>query len=161
MQFDILDFTEAELEALTEIQMQLLRNAQKKKNELDRKREQDFELFYKLIYSNGMYNSSLPSQKESELADEYFYRLDELTEQLEYAMELNSPIPDGQGSEEAGYIVNYNLSYTDRYIIVRDYYLAIEDPAERMALYEADDVARRYLGAYYSTLYNVLYVYST
>ncbi len=43
---------------------------------------------------------------------------------------------------------------------MRDYYLAIENPAERMALYTADDTAKRYLGSYYSTLYNVLYTYS-
>ena len=35
-------------------------------------------------------------------------------------------------------------------------YLAIEDPAERMALYAADEVAAEYLGSYYSTLYNYL-----
>ncbi len=56
--------------------------------------------------------------------------------------------------------MDYTLSYNERYRIVRDYYLSITDPAERMALYSADDTARKYLGSYYASLYNVLYSYS-
>ena len=66
----------------------------------------------------------------------------------------------GGGDEGAGYVVDYSLSYSERYVIVRDYYLAIADPAERMALYTADEVAKRYLDSYYGSLYNVLYTYS-
>ena len=36
MEFDIIDLTEEELKKLTNVQMQLLRTAQKKKNELAR-----------------------------------------------------------------------------------------------------------------------------
>ena len=43
---------------------------------------------------------------------------------------------------------------------MRDYYLSIEDPSERMSLYGADSVARKYLGSYYASLYNVLNTYS-
>ena len=59
-------------------------------------------------------------------------------------------------SASPGYIVDYELSYLERYILVRDYYLAIEDPAERLVLYRADTVAQSYLGNYYTTLYNYL-----
>ena len=85
-----------------------------------------------------------------------------MADNLIYNMSLNEPLPDGgeDSDESAGYIVDYSLSYAERYVIVRDYYFAIADSEERMALYRADDVARAYLGAYYSTLYNVLDVYS-
>ncbi len=59
-----------------------------------------------------------------------------------------------------GYIVDYTLSYTERYNLVRTYYLSIEDPAQRMSLYAADETARKYLGSYYASLYNVLNTYS-
>lgn len=161
MEFDIIDLTEEELNKLTTVQMQLLRTAQKKKNELTRKTEQDLALFKKLVYTNGMVDSSLLEQKRAELQRNLEYEVGLLTEQLGYGIKLNEPYPDiGDGDESAGYIVDYTLSYTDRYNIVRDYYLAISNPAERMALYSADDMAKRYLGSYYSTLYNVLYTYS-
>ena len=64
------------------------------------------------------------------------------------------------GDESAGYIVDYNLSYNERYVIVRDFYLAIPDTDERLALYGADEVAKKYLSSYYSTLYSVLATYS-
>ena len=42
MKFDIIEISDAELEALSTIQMQLLRTAQKNKNELRHTTEQDF-----------------------------------------------------------------------------------------------------------------------
>ena len=161
MVFDIIDLTEEELKKLTNVQMQLLRTAQKKKNELARKSGQDLEMFIRLAHTNGMRDSSLIEHKRAELDEGLAYEIGIIAEQLKYSIRLNEPLPDGGGGDEdAGYIVDYTLSYTDRYNIVRDYYLAIENPAERMALYTADDTATRYLGSYYSTLYNVLYTYS-
>lgn len=161
MEFDIISLTEEEIEALTTVQMQLLRTAQKNKNSLRHKLEQDMALFGRLVLTDGMQNSSLTDFKRAELETEFDYQVAILAEQLAYALKVNSPYPDsGEYDQSTGYIVDYSLSYTDRYIIVRDYYLAIEDPAERMALYTDDDVAKQYLGSYYATLYNVLSVYS-
>lgn len=161
MEFDIISVTDEYLDSLTTIQMQLLRTAQKNKNSLQHKMEQDIALYKKLLYTNGMIISSLLEQKRAELEAEYNYQVEILSEQLLYAIEMNEPYPDsGDYDDSTGYIVDYSLSYTDRYIIVRDYYLAIEDPAERMSLYSNDEVAKKYLGSYYTTLYNVLYSYS-
>lgn len=161
MEFDIIPLTQEEIAGLTTIQMQLLRTAQKNKNELYRKLQQDIALFKKLVYTDGMKESCLLEQKRAELEEEYNYKVGVLAEQLQYALQLNEPYPDrGEGDSSVGYIVDYSLSYTDRYIIVRDYYLAIEDPAERMSLYTNDETAKQYLGSYYTTLYNVLYSYS-
>ena len=161
MKFDIIDITEDEISKLTDIQTQLLRTAQKKKNDLRFKTEQDYALFKKLAYTNGMKESSLLEQKRAELETEFLRQVEIIVEQLEYGLVLNAPYPDrGEGDEETGYIVDYTLSYNERYRIVRDYYLSITDPAERMALYSADDTARKYLGSYYASLYNVLYSYS-
>jgi len=161
VEFDIINLTQEEISKLTTIQMQLLRAAQKNKNELRHKLEQDLAMFKKLVLTDGMRDSSLSEQKRAELEAEFNYKVGIIAEQLDYSLALNEPYPDrGDEGEETGYIVDYTLSYTDRYIIVRDYYLAIEDPAERMALYTADETAKKYLGSYYSTLYNVLYTYS-
>lgn len=162
MEFDIIDVTEEELKNYTAVQMQVLRSAQKNKNELLHKMEKELALFKKLVYTDDMKVSSLLAQKKAELQAEYEYELAILIEQLLYGIELGEPvIPETPpGSENVGYVVDYSLPYTDRYNAVKEYYLSISDPAERMALYEADQVAKDYLASYYRTLYNVLYTYS-
>lgn len=161
MTFDIIELNEGELERFSAIQMQLLRSAQKKKNELRHKLESDLNMFKTLILGNGMKHSTLYEQKQEELEAEFEYQVDIIKEQLLYSLDINEPYPVGDDDQEmVGYIVDYSLSYTDRYAIVREYYLAIDDPALRMQLYTNDDVAKRYLGSYYSVLYNVLYNYS-
>ena len=141
--------------------MQLLRTAQKKKNQLVHGMENDLEMFRQLLMTNGTNWSTLYRQKQAALQSELDYQVAILKEQLLYSMELNEPYPDADSDQEkVGYIVDYSLSYTDRYNIVRAYYLSIENPVERMNLYANDEVAKRYLGSYYSTLYNVLYMYS-
>ncbi len=160
MKFDIIEVTDEYFANLTNMQRQLLRSAQKKKDELTGKAKKEIALYKKFLYTNGVEHSSLLEQKTKEIQDELTYEVEVIREQLLYSLELNEPFPDGTEDESVGYLVDYSLTYTDRYIIVRDYYLSIQDPAQRMSLYSADDVARRYLDKYYSSLYNVLYTYS-
>lgn len=160
MTFDIVTFTQEELDAMSNVQMQLLRTAQKKKNELKHKIESELVMFKKLLLTDNMFNSTLYTQKQEELSAEFDYQVEILKEQLLYALKVNEPYPDqDEEQEQVGYIVDYSLSYTDRYALVREYYLSL-DPATRMNLYTNDDVAKRYLGSYYTSLYNVLYTYS-
>ena len=158
MVYDIINITGTELAALTTVQTKLLRTAQQKKNELYRKAEKELKAFRAFAYTSGMKNSSL-------IEDEAEYQTAILADNLIYNMSLNEPPSGGEGGDEggdesAGYIVDYTLSYNERYVIVRDFYLAISDPDERMALYAADETAKKYLASYYSTLYNVLATYS-
>ena len=165
LDFDVIDLTEEDFKNLTVVQMKLLRTAQQKKDELYRNMEKDYRMYKNLAMTTGMNRSTLISEKFTELYNEYEYKLEILADNLLYNLSLNEPTNDGDlgdvgGDESAGYIVDYSLSYNERYIIVRDFYLAIPDPNERMALYAADEVAKKYLGSYYGTLYNVLATYS-
>ena len=93
-----------------------------------------------------------------ELTEEYNYQVEILREQLIFNMSLGEPTTGGEtgdsGNDDSGYLVDYELSYLERYIQVRDYYLGIEDANERLALLAADEVAINYLGSYYNTLFN-------
>ncbi len=165
MQFDIISITEEELKNLSVVQMKMLRTAQQKKDELLYNAEKDLQMFRSIIFTAGMKNSTLFEDKRAEIYEEVNYKCAILADNLIYNMSLNEPtsggdIGGGGGDESAGYIVDYTLSYNERYVIVRDYYLAIPDPDERMALYSADETAKKYLSSYYGTLYNVLATYS-
>lgn len=160
MIFDIIDITEEEVKDLETVRLKLLRTAQQKKNELYHKLENELAEQKRLLYSNGMEHSSLFPQIQAELTAEYKYQVDIIREQLLFNMSLGEPTTGdetgGSGSDNTGYVVDYELSYMERYIQVRDYYLSIEDPHERIALLREDEVARKYLGSYYNTLFNYL-----
>ena len=165
MQFDIIDITDEEAEKLSVVQMKMLRTAQQKKDELYRKAEKDKAMFKSIVLTSGMKNSTLMDAKSGEIQSELDYQVAVLTDNLIYNMSLNEPTSGddlgGENSDEGvGYIVDYSLSYNERYVIVRDYYLSIPDPDERMAMYHSDTTAMKYLSSYYSTLYNVLRTYS-
>ncbi len=158
MTFDILDISEGEAENLETVQLKLLRTAQQKKNELLHKLETQLKEYKLLLHANGAFQSSLYTYFEKDMKAEYNRQIEVLKEQLIFNMSLKEPTHDGEtgdnGNDTSGYLVDYELSYIERYIQVRDYYMAIENPAERLALYAADEVAVRYLGTYYNTLYN-------
>lgn len=160
MIFDIVDITEYEVELLTTVQKKLLRTAQQKKDEMVRKRDKQLFELKIMLNSNNMENSSIYSQMAAEIQRDFQTELDILVEQLQFNMSLREPTSGGEtgdsGVDNTGYIVDYELSYLERYISVRDYYLTIEDPNERIALLQADTVAQEYLGTYYSVLFDYL-----
>ena len=165
MEFDIIDISQEEVKKLSVVAMKMLRTAQQKKDELYRKNEEELKIFRRIVLTNGMLNSSLLEAKKAELKAELDRQVAILADNLIYNMSLNEPTDGGDtgdpgGDTSAGYIVDYTLSYNERYRLVRDYYFSIEDPQERMTLYAADDVARKYLSTYYGTLYDVIYSYS-
>lgn len=161
MTFDIIEITEAELKKLDTVKLKLLRTAQQRKDELYHKLQEEIGEQKRLIISNGMENSSLLAQITAALTEEYEYQVEIIREQMLFSMSLGEPTlgqemgPTGNNGTN-GYIVNYELSYMERYIEVRDYYLTIEDPNERVQILRQDQVARQYLGSYYNTLFNYL-----
>lgn len=160
MTFDIIDITEAEVENLATIRLKLLRTAQQKKNELYHKLQSTLGEQKRLIYSNGMKDSSLLERITAELTAEYNYQVEIIKEQLLFNMSMGEPTngdeTGGSNGDEYGYVVDFELSYMERYIVVRNYYLTIEDPNERVALLREDKMAKAYLGSYYDVLLNYL-----
>lgn len=160
MTFDIIDLSAEEVKALSTIQLKLLRTAQQKKDALYLALQEDLRAYRYVTYANGVHLSSLYADKAAQLTDAYLAEVEILREQLIFNMSLSEPTSDGEtgdsGSDSTGYLVDYELSYLERYVQVRDYYLSISDPDERLALLAADEVAQDYLGSYYNTLFNYL-----
>lgn len=160
MTIDIIDMTEKELSDFPTIQQKLIRTAQQKKNELKRKMDAEVEEYEKLVKSNGTYNSSILLQYRNLLNAEYVYQVNILREQLIFNLSVKEPTngdeTGGSGSDDTGYLVDYELSYIERYAEVKNYYMSIEDPTERLNLYIADTTAQKYLGTFYNTLFEYL-----
>lgn len=161
MEFDIIPINQSEVDQMSVVQMKMLRTAQQKKNDLLHKAEKELEDFKEIVLSNGMKNSTLVTSKEEDLKKETDYQVAILADNLLYNLKLNEPTTGGDiggegGDTSAGYIVDYSLSYYERYVIVRDYYLSISDPEERLAQFAADEVAQKYLSTYYVTLFDFL-----
>lgn len=55
---------------------------------------------------------------------------------------------------------NYSLSNSQRFLVVRQYYMGVTTNAEaRLQAYAMDTLARSYLGEFYQTLYELLASY--
>lgn len=160
MIFDIIDISQQEADELEIVQLKLLRTAQQKKNELEVKLKTELEEYRIITYNNGVQNSSLYTEYEKEARAEYERQVEVIREQLLFNMSLKEPTTDDEtgdsGNDGTGYLVDYSLTYLERYIQVRDYYMTIPDPVERLALYRVDEVAMKYLASYYNTLYDYL-----
>lgn len=82
--------------------------------------------------------------------------LDESLEALYAEGDTGGETPPEINPDDAPYEVDYTLSMRDRYVIVKNYYLDYDDMAEALADFEADDIAKDYLGTYYEYLYQLL-----
>ena len=156
MEFDIIEVTEAYYATLTTAQRRLLITAQKNKNALVRRAEKTVSDYRRKLLTNSVQTSTLLDQKTKEVYDELDYEISVLKEQLLNNININGSIVDETEYGNVGYKVDFTLPYTERYIIVRNYYLSLPDAQERVNLYLKDEVAKKYLGRYYESLYNVL-----
>ena len=164
MQFDIIPVTGTEVGKLSTAQLRLLRDAQNKKNELLIKAERELKAFSLSVMGAGMAYSSLIESKRRELDEEVWRKCAVIADDLLFDISAIGQSSEGGGGSggdapQTEYRVDYSLSYSERYVIVRDYYRRIKDVSERMTKYASDEVAKKYLGTYYKTLYNVLATY--
>ena len=66
--------------------------------------------------------------------------------------------PSDSDVETAPYEVDYSLSISDRYQLVREHYMsAYTDPKTRLDAFKTDTVALQYLGEMYSIMYDEFY----
>ncbi len=168
MTFDIIEITDEEVENLSVVQLKLLRTAQQKKDALEHKLKDQLREYRLTFATSGRKMSTLYDAMEFDLYQEFNYQVEILREQLVFSMSLREPTADDEtgdkgelGGEDVGYVVDYRLSYLERYVAVRDYYLSIENADERLALYAKDQVARKYLDTYYTHLFDYLYSFTT
>lgn len=156
MEYDIIELKAGEYANFTVAQRRTLRTAQKKKNELLRKAEKELEDYRLKLLTAGMKFSTLYDEKKTELDREVGIQLEILIDDLKFDLNKDKYMSGGSGvGGDVGYLVDYSLSYSERYTIVRDYYLGISKD-ERLKRYDTDETAKQYLGSYYEVLFTVL-----
>ncbi|MBP5242627.1 MAG: hypothetical protein J6Z36_02940, partial [Clostridia bacterium] len=119
-------------------------------------------IYYALL-KNGVVRSSMLdteyAKAEAEYQTSFADVLDDMIFRLGYLQ------ANGQGGANTDYSYpsnpDYSLSVTERYYVVRDYYMQMSDPNVRFALFQTDPIAHDYLGQFYATLYDRLRNYTT
>ena len=156
MTIDIISFTSEQFAALNAEQILQIKEAQLKKNALDRKLQQDMKKEKHRLIDNGMYLSGIWDKYCNNLREVHAQEVEALRDGLLFYLQYSAK-PEKEDVQDAPYIVDYALEMADRYMIVRDYYMqAYTDRTERAAAFKADTVARQYLGELYATLYDYL-----
>ena len=162
MTIDIINLNDPKYSDLSPVQLSMVRTAQAKKDKiLAAATEEKDEMFQILIGNNFARSSSYTlycNQVDIDANTKIAAVREDLILQLAYES-LGS-----EGDENGPYRYpqnpNYNLSYSERFLVVRNYYMeATDDPDARLQAYSMDTLARSYLGEFYQTLYDLLASY--
>ena len=154
MNIDIISYTAAQYAALTAEQLQEIRSAQIKKNNLYTQYQSALQEEKSRLTKNGTLLSSLWLAVQQSLYSDYQKAVENLREGLLFYLHYSSKANVSDGEIDAPYMVDYALSELERTQVVKTYYLqAYSDANQRFEVFEQDKVAPQYLGELYASLY--------
>lgn len=163
MTIDIVDLTSSQYSDLSAVQLAMVRAAQTKKNEiLATAAEEKKQLFYMMLANNAVRSTALKNEQEY-IDAQAQAKIEVLKSDLDYQLAYEALGSEGNDKGPYRYPENpnYNLSYSQRFLVVRNYYMGVtSDPDARLTAYSMDTLAREYLGEFYATLYDLLASYT-
>lgn len=162
MTIDIIDLTDPEYSDLSPVQLSMVRVAQGKKNDILADAGEEKTRLQDQLIVNNFARSSIFTYAEARVDAEASAQVDAVREDLLYQLAYEAL--GSEGNEQGPYRYpenpNYNLSASQRFLVVRNYYMqATDDPEARLQAYAMDTLARQYLGEFYATLYDLLASY--
>ena len=150
MTINIISYTDAQMAALSNEQLMQVMQAQIEKERMYEKLQEDLRAVDAETIDKGVFHSTLRAQKRKKLETDYDKEVERLRDGLLFFLRYSYR----PGTPSVGYEVDYSLSDAERVEIVKNYYdTTYDDPLERLNAFEEDDVAKQYLGEYYSPLY--------
>jgi len=156
MNIDILNLTDAQIAALSYAQRKVLYEGQQKKDKLTCQLEEDRKNAELLLIAMGTARSDMLHYKYLSLEKDYEQAVSILAKQTLEDMEAAPADGTVTTVTQTEYSYpdspNYSLSYPDRFVAVKAYYMKTEDAEARYAAFLADTLAKTYLGEYYSTM---------
>ena len=162
MTIDIIDLEDPDYADLNAVQLAMVRAAQRKKDEAVAEAEEEKERLEQLLIANNFYRSSIMEYAEDRIDDETEEKVAVIRDDLLYQLAYEGLASEGDENGPYRYPENpnYNLSPSQRFLVVRNYYMeATDDPDARLQAYSMDSLARQYLGEFYITLYDLLASY--
>ncbi len=154
MVIDIISYTDEQYAALTSAQLTEIREAQSKKNYLERQLRDRLQKEKDKLIKNGVFNSELFNLTKATLEEDCEADVNLVREGLLFYLRY-SMRPDGTETVEAPYIINYALSDEERLLIVKNYYeTTYSDGKELFEAFLLDKVAPTYVGELYAPLYD-------
>lgn len=162
MTIDIVDLTSVDYSDLSPIQLAMVRAAQAKKDKIVKEAEEKKrELKYFMSANNTARSTALKHELEA-IETQKNADVEVVKSDLDYQLAYEAL--GSEGNENGPYRYpqnpNYNLGASERFLVVRQYYMDVtSDPNARLRAYSADSLARTYLGQYYQTLYDLLLSY--
>lgn len=162
MTIDIVDLTDPEYSGLNAVQMAMVRTAQVKKNEILAKADEEKAEISQRLVANNFARSYVQVMANARITTAANAQIQALKEDLDYQLAYEAL--ESEGNENGPYRYpenpNYNLMPSQRFLVVREYYMSVtDDPDARLQAYTVDTLARSYLGEYYITLYDLLASY--
>lgn len=162
MTIDIVDLTDPEYSDLNAVQMAMVRTAQVKKNEILAKADEEKAEISRRLVANNFARSYVQVMANARITTAANAQIQALKEDLDYQLAYEAL--ESEGNENGPYRYpenpNYNLMPSQRFLVVREYYMSVtDDPDARLQAYTVDTLARSYLGEYYITLYDLLASY--
>ena len=162
MTIDIVDLTDPEYSDLNAVQMAMVRTAQVKKNEILAKADEEKAKISRRLVANNFARSYVQVMANARITTAANAQIQALKEDLDYQLAYEAL--ESEGNENGPYRYpenpNYNLMPSQRFLVVREYYMSVtDDPDARLQAYTVDTLARSYLGEYYITLYDLLASY--
>ena len=162
MVIDIIDLNDEAYANLSDVQFAMVREAQARKNEiLAAAAEKKQKNLIKML-SRNVARSSVLDDLALEINADAEREVDVVREDLLHRLAYENLYGDGHENGEYRYPENpnYNLDYSQRFLVVRDYYMHVTTNARaRLEAYGMDSLARSYLGEFYQTLYDLLASY--
>ena len=162
MTIDIIDLEDPDYADLNAVQLAMVRAAQRKKDEAVAEAEEEKERLEQLLIANNFYRSSIMEYAEDRIDGETEEKVAVIRDDLLYQLAYEGLASEGDENGPYRYPENpnYNLSPSQRFLVVRNYYMeATDDPDARLQAYSMDSLARQYLGEFYITLYDLLASY--
>lgn len=162
MTIDIVDLTDEKYADLNAVQMAMVRAAQVKKNEIVAEADEEKASIQRQLVANNFARSYVQVMANARINTAQYKAIEALKEDLNYQLAYESL--GSEGNEQGPYRYpenpNYNLTPSQRFLVVREYYMSVtDDPDARLQAYTVDSLARTYLGEYYATLYDLLASY--
>ncbi|MCI8500301.1 MAG: hypothetical protein HFE28_06815 [Clostridia bacterium] len=162
MAIDIIDLTSDKYKNLNSLQLAMVRAAQAEKDKVTAAAAQEKQKLVNKLVQQNIVRSTLFEAENSRIDAQTEADVDWLRADLEHRLAYENLQSSGNESGVYSYPSNpnYYLPYSERFLVVRNYYMnRTSDPNARLNAFSMDSLAREYLGEYYQTLYDLLASY--